>query len=332
MPADIWNSKISLVVDSAVGSDTATAILDIRSNQMTAPARTVSRGLAGVLAELELAQPTVVSLAEITAVAGRVGLKTPPAVIADRLRRGGWLLPTGQRGMYEFAPAAHAGPYGHGDPFLTLRAARTAREFEASIALQSALWLRGLCDRAPDRHELAAAPGAAVPDAVIRQMRVVRFRAQLPPQLLDGLPVHHAASVLVHLASRPAAVRNWAVFAESLPDLVALAAPADGLPGSVARGALAAGGSSSRAAGRGPELGALLAELAGRPRAVAARLAYLLGGAAPELADLLQPRPAAGVVYFGPREPTRRFSSRFNVADTLLPFDPGQLRPSGGPR
>lgn len=301
---------------------------------MTAPARVVSRGLAGVLAELELAQPTVVSLSEVAVLATRAGLKTPPAVVADRLRRRGWLLPTGQRGMYEFAPGAHAGPYGHGDPFLTFRAARTSREFDASIALQSALWVHGLSDRAPNKHELAAAPDAAVPESVMREMRVVRFRALLEPKFVNGLPVHHAASVLVHLAAKPAAVRNWSVFAESLAELVALATSTDEVSESAERNGTRrlAEHPDRRRGGADAELERLRVELVGRSRATTVRLAYLLSGVAPEVANRLQPRPAAGVVYFGPRRPSRRFSARFNVADALLPFDPMELRSLDNPR
>ncbi len=295
---------------------------------MTSPARVVSRGLAGVLAELELAQPTVVSLSEVAELATRAGLKTPPAVVAGRLRRYGWLLPTGQRGMYEFAPGAHAGPYGHGDPFLTFRAALASREFDAAIALQSALWLYGLSDRAPNKHELAASPDAAVPDSVMRQMRVVRFRAQLEPKLVNELPVHHAASVLVHLAAKPAAVRSWPVFADSLAELVGLATLTDEPSESAATRRLKrhADHPDGRHGGDDALLESVRIELVGRSRATTARLAYLLGGVAPEVANRLQPQPATGVVYFGPRQPSRRFSARFNVADTLLPFDPAHLQ------
>jgi hypothetical protein len=235
--------------------------------------------------------------------------------------------------MYEFAPGAHAGPYGHGDPFLTFRAARTSREFDASIALQSALWLHGLSDRAPNKHELAAAPGAAVPDAVTREMRVVRFHAQLEPTLIDGLPVHHAASVLVHLAAKPSAIRNWPVFAESLPELVALATSTNEVLQSAERsGTRRLAEHPNRRRGDEDELERLRVELAGRSRATTVRLAYLLSAVAPEIANQLQPQPATGVVYFGPRQPSRRFSARFNVADTLLPFDPADLQSLGTSR
>ena len=40
-----------------------------------------------------------------------VGVRTATRTVATRLRERGWLLPTGQRGVWEFAPAAVAGAY-----------------------------------------------------------------------------------------------------------------------------------------------------------------------------------------------------------------------------
>jgi len=124
-------------------------------------------------------------------------------VVAARLRATGWLLPTAQRGIYEFAPGSHAGPYGHGDPFIDLRTALLAEHHPVVIALQSALWLHGIAERAPDRHELAVPVGATVPGSVKRRMRVVHFSAQLPMADIDQLPVHQPGTILVHLATKP---------------------------------------------------------------------------------------------------------------------------------
>jgi len=61
------------------------------------------------------------------------------------------------------------------------------------------------------------------------------------------------------------------------------------------------------------------------------RLAYLVQGVAPDLADRLLPTNqggrAAPKVWFGPRGPLKRHSTRFAVADTILPFDPAEIRP-----
>lgn len=262
---------------------------------MTVPSRSLTRQLAPLVAELELRQPVLISLQELAALAEETGLRTPAKVVAARLRATGWLLPTGQRGIYEFAPGAHAGPYGHGDPFIGLRAALSAGH-SLTVALQSALWLHGLAERAPDRHELAAPPDSTVPAAVRRRMRVIRFSARLPAARVDQLPVHHAATILVHIATKPGDVRGWATFAEALPELAARST-----------------------------LGDLEHELSARPGPARPRLAYLLSGAAPALADRLQPTRPSTVTWFGSSRSSRRYDKRFNVADGLLPFDPRTL-------
>jgi predicted transcriptional regulator of viral defense system len=99
-----------------------------------------------------------------------------------------------------------------------------AEHYPAVVALHSALWLYGIAERVPDRPELAVPAGAALPDAVKRRMRVVHFSARLPAADIDQLPVHQAATILVHLATKPADVRGWTTFAEALPDLAACAA------------------------------------------------------------------------------------------------------------
>jgi len=72
----------------------------------------------------------------------------------------------------------------------------------------------------------------------------------------------------------------------------------------------------------------LFAELAPRPASVRTRLAYLVHGVAPDLASTIVPSDH-GVVWFGPRNNTtmRRFDSTYQVADTVLPMAPGELRP-----
>jgi predicted transcriptional regulator of viral defense system len=265
---------------------------------MTVPSRSLSRQLAPLVAELELRQPLLVSLQELAALAEEAGLRTPAKVVAARLRATGWLLATGERGIYEFAPGAHAGPYGHGDPFIDLRAALSAGH-SLTVALQSALWLHGLAERPPDRHELATPPGSAVPASVRRRMRVVRFSARLPAGQIDELPVQRPATILVHLAARPGDVRGWTTFVEALPELAARSTATD-----------------------------LELELGSRPATVRSRLAYLISGVAPATADRLQPTAPPSVTWFGSSRASHRYDKRFNVADGLLPFDPRTLEES----
>src|SRR5664280_2847162 len=93
----------------------------------TAMTRTIPPSLSPILTDLELDAPQVVTLAELATLATSAGVATEPKMVADRLRKLGWLLPTGTAGVWEFAPAAHAGPIGHGGQFLGLRVALAAR-------------------------------------------------------------------------------------------------------------------------------------------------------------------------------------------------------------
>jgi hypothetical protein len=274
---------------------------DTSSVNMT---RTIPRSLGPILTELELDAPQVVTLAELAALVTRTGVGTEPRVVADRLRKLGWLLPTETAGVWEFAPAAHAGPVGHGDQFLGLRAALASRpSLAAAVCLTSALLAHGLTDRAPDRLEVAVKTRASIPEGLRRATRVVVFDSNLPPERSRGVPIHQPGTILVHVAARPADVRGWGAIADALPELVDVVAPDD-----------------------------IDAELAGRPRSVRVRLAYLTQGVAPDLAERLVPPDDGGrgapKVWFGPRGSLKRHSSRFSVADTVLPFDPASLHPA----
>ncbi|MGH9089901.1 MAG: type IV toxin-antitoxin system AbiEi family antitoxin [Acidimicrobiales bacterium] len=253
---------------------------------------------------MELEAPQVVSLAELAGLVNQAGIGTEPRVVADRLRKLGWLLPTKTAGVWEFAPAAHAGPIGHGDQFLGLRAALAARpSLDAAVCLTSALAAHGLVDRAPDRLEVAIRSGGSIPQGLRRATRVVVFDPNLAPERSLGVPVHRPATVLLHLAARPVDVRGWGAIADALPEVIDVTTPSD-----------------------------IDAELTGRPRSVRVRLAYLVQGVAPALAERLVPPDEGGrtapKVWFGPRTRLKRHSSRFSVADTLLPFDPADLRPA----
>jgi len=258
--------------------------------------RTLGPALAKVVEELELVQPVVVTLNDLAEIIQRRDIRTRPVEVARRLRDRGWLLETAQRGVFEFAPGAHAGAYGHGDPFVDLRAylanePQSAGATRVAACLHSALWLRGFSDRTPNKHELAVRPRIRVPKALSKEFRVVRFDAELDPEMRDGVPVHRCASLLVHLASRPSDVRSWAVFVEALPDLVA-----------------------------GTTVDELAVEMKSRSGSTRARLGYLLEGQdtdALHLADLGVIRPS-GTIWFGPRSGKVHYNAVWNIADTVL--------------
>jgi len=71
----------------------------------------------------------------------------------------------------------------------------------------------------------------------------------------------------------------------------------------------------------------ILLELDGRPATVTARLGYLLQRLRPDITELL-PRPSTKT-WFGPRRPTLRHDNQWQIADTLLPFDPRHLERAG---
>ncbi len=75
---------------------------------------------------------------------------------------------------------------------------------------------------------------------------------------------------------------------------------------------------------------ALIAELTGRPATVRARVGYLVQGMRPDLAEIIRDLGRlSGKSWFGPRGTLRRHDAGWQVADTLLPFDPRGLRPVG---
>lgn len=270
--------------------------LEINSSNMT---RSVPPGLAPVVERLELDQPALVTLKQLARIVGKVGIGTAPELVAHRLRARGWLLPTGLSGVWEFAPAAHAGPHSRGGPLLPVAAAFALRpDLRAAVALGSAAWAHGLSDRAPARVSVAAAPEARLPQGLKRRVDVVRFASRLPPAQKKGVPVQRLETLLVHLAARPTHMSSWGEVAEWLADIVADAETSD-----------------------------VITELEGRPRSVTIRLAYLTQGVWPELAERTGARPSSRV-WFGPRQKLRRHSQQWRVADTLLPFDPAKLPPA----
>jgi predicted transcriptional regulator of viral defense system len=257
--------------------------------------RSIPPALAGIVEILELERPATVTPARMQEVVEQAGASTPPRVAIQRLAERGWLLRTGMRGVWEFAPADRAGAFSEGGPMLTVRAVLESHpDRKIAVALGSALWLHDLADRAPEIPEIALPIGERAPRSVSTQCRVVHHDARLAPVIVKGVPVHRPATVLVHLAEHPSDVRSWGGIMDLLPALARIASPDE-----------------------------VMAELSGRSHATHIRLAYLLEGL-PEGRRYTRVKPA-GKVWFGPRAHTRRNSARWNVADTLLPFAPSEL-------
>lgn len=264
--------------------------------------RSVSPGMAGILEELELEQPTLVTSERLNQLVEQQGLRTPVKVVAARLRDRGWLLPTGRRGVWEFAPAALAGPYSRNDPTADLRAFLLQRpQAKCGLTFQAAAWAHGFADRAPARLEVATA-SAAVSKQLPASLAGSVFDPQLPMTETRGVPVLAPESVLVHMAARPAAVRSWASALEWLPELT-----------------------------ESLSVEQVLTELAQRPASVQARTGYLLQGLRPDIALAIRGVWAIdgakmNKTWFGPRGKLKRHDATWQIADTILPFSPSELR------
>lgn len=255
--------------------------------------RTIPPSLAPVIAELELEAADLVTTARLDEIVKASGIGTATRTVASRLRERGWLLPTGQRGVWEFAPGAAAGAISRGGHTRLLRSVFAHSDVNCGLTFQAAAWAHDLADRAPARLEVAAVSAREarkLPDG----LDVSVFAPALGYVTLKGVPVLVPASVLVHMAAQPGDVRSWTSALEWLPDLAAEATATD-----------------------------VLAELKGRPSTVAARFGYLLQGLRADITDKVT--GPSTKTWFGPRQKVVRHDSHWQIADTLLPFDPRSL-------
>lgn len=259
--------------------------------------RTISPGLAGVVEQLELEQPALVTMRDLSRLVEAQHIGTPPNVVAARLRQRGWLLKTGQRGVWEFAPAAVAGPYSANDPVLPLTAFLAANpRTRCALTFQSAAWAHGAADRVPARLEVAAvdrATAGRLPESV----HATVFTPHLDYIRIKNVPVLAIESLVVHISARPTSLRSWAGVVEWLPDVTERL-----------------------------DLDRLAQELRGRSPSVRARTGYLLQGLRPDAGELIRNiGPLASRTWFGPRSKARRYDWSWQIEDTILPFDPRTL-------
>lgn len=253
--------------------------------------------MAKILERLELDRPLLITSRELDAMLQEEGIATPVAVFAARMREKGWLLPTGQRSVWEFAPASYAGAYSTGDKFLPLQAFMAAHDnLRPMLTGHSAAWAFFLANRMPV-HVDVVLPHPPARIAVPEGIRIHAYEPRLAPIEVKGVLSLALESVVVHMAARPSQVYSWQSASEWLPEI-------------------AYDITSER----------VIEELAGRPQSVVARTGYLLQGMRPDIAksvhDLLR-RPSK--VRFGPRKKSRRNDEHWGVSDTLLPFDPREM-------
>jgi hypothetical protein len=252
----------------------------------------VPASLAPVVEELELRQPAVVTRSLLMEILARRQVSLPPAAAAERLVRLGWLLPLRTRGAWEFAPAARAGRYRAGDPWIELRAL-LAHDPDApvAVAFESAIWELGHSSHQPDRPVLAHRRGWRPPPSL--GVRAATFDWRVPTKTVRGLPVWTEATILVAAAERAAAQGNWGNAEDWLPNTFRAARAED-----------------------------LLGEAEGRRVSTLARLGYLAEWAgrndiAEEIEALLPSR--LPVTFLGPRDRGAQWSKRWRVYNSLLP-------------
>lgn len=252
--------------------------------------RSIPQGLAPLLGLLELEQPRLVTASDLAEYAREAGVHWPTNVISQRLRERGWLLALDTRGVWEFAPAARAGAFGSGDPFVELRAV-LARNPGApfAVAVESAAYLLGLASRRPD-IECIGAPQGVRPPGSLDAYRLVRWSPRTQLISREGLPVWSQATLIVFMASRPTSFRDWPNVGEWLQHAVSTV-----------------------------DVNEIAGELAGRSAGSWARAAYLLdrGGAAAAATALLGQGPkGTGPHYLGDRGTPGRYHAAYDVIDS----------------
>ncbi len=260
----------------------------IRQRTTTRPLPT---SLAGIVAELELRQPKVVTRELLQDLAQEVASKIPPAALAERLVRAGWLLPLRIQNAWEFAPGAHAGRYGWNDPWIELRALLLHQPTApVAVAFESSIWELGHTTHQPTKPVLAHRPKWHAPRVL--GARSISYDWRLPTVMVRGLPVWQEATVLVAAANRPAAQGDWGNADDWLLETFQSVTPED-----------------------------VVKEMTGRGNSTLARLGYMAEWAGSnDIADLIDdllPEDRE-VSYFGPRKLKGRWINRWRIYDAVL--------------
>lgn len=255
--------------------------------------RQASASVAGVLQELELRQPKVVSGALLSEVIAAAGSGLTKAAAAERLVREGWLSPLRTRDAWEFVPASRAGRYPSGDPWIELRAVLVTKpDAPVALAFASAIWELGYTSHQPTRPTFAHRPGWRPPRS-LNAARSVSFDWRLPGWDKDGLRVWQPATAVVAAANRPDCQDDWGNADDWLPETLRATTPAD-----------------------------VLAEAEGRGMATLARLGYFAEWSGRhDIADAVRSRlpDLLPVTFLGPRQPRGRWVKGWRLYDSLLP-------------
>jgi len=259
--------------------------------------RMISNSLAGILQELELERPLLVTRELLSDLKNKYHVASSVEVVAARLREKGWLLATDIQGVWEFIPAEVAGVYSTNDPLLSIRAFHAKYPtVKCALTFQTAAWIYGDSDRTPSDVYVS------VEDyRYVRQLKghvfVSVFRPNLSYKAISNVSVLARESVIVQMVVKPTSVPSWTSVQEWLPGFCAELLPEG-----------------------------VYEELADRSPFVSQRLGYLIQSMRPDIADEIyrNTKPKSNA-WFGERKQSLRYDKRFMVADTHLPFDPGEM-------
>lgn len=261
--------------------------------------RALSRTLAQIVQRLQLEDAHLITLAQLQSLCDDLGVRSAGKVVAARLKSNGWLLATGQPGVYEFCPMERGGAISRGDVTLPLQSLLAKRhELRAAVTFQSAAWMHNFADRLPTRLEVATPKSVSrvsVAKEIESELRLSSFTPRLGPQQLRGVPVLAPESILVHMAQSPRDVRSWASAFEWLPELT-----------------------------EAVSLELIKEELEGRHSAIAVRLGYLVQRLRPDIASECSAY-IHGRVDFGKRGEKYRFDSTWHIRDSVLPKHPSSF-------
>ncbi|MCL1805221.1 MAG: type IV toxin-antitoxin system AbiEi family antitoxin [Clostridiales bacterium] len=259
--------------------------------------RTISNSIAGILQELELERPLLLTSEHLYNLKRKYHIASSVEVIAARLKEKGWLISTDRQGVWEFVPAEAAGTYSTNDPLLAFRAFHVKYPaVKCALTLHTAAWVYGDSDRAPSTVHVSVEDYKHT-RPLKGHVAVSVFRPKLMTQLISNVPILARESIIVQMSVKPSSVHYWASVAEWLPNFC-----------------------SELSYDKVSE------ELLDRPIYASQRLGYLIQGTRPDIADELRKgiKPISNA-WFGDRKRSFRYDKRFMVADSLLPFDPKEL-------
>ena len=151
--------------------------------------RSISTSMASVLERLELERPTIVTSEKLSEILNDAGIQTPARIVAARLRKTGWLLPTAKLGAWEFVPASSAGVFSSNDPLLVVKSLISKHTTLCfGLTFQTAAWLYGVADRVPSRLECAA-ENIQTSRLINDRLSASMFSPRLAYKELRGVPV-----------------------------------------------------------------------------------------------------------------------------------------------